>query len=191
MLLLYPGPANWSNSSSHIYIPLCFYFIPSIRLPHISLLYLHSTMLLLYHPHWHQKLRPVNNLHSTMLLLYRSVSGSIPFCFRIYIPLCFYFIGMPGPVQRMQSGIYIPLCFYFISKYDRICIYCYNLHSTMLLLYLIPSMIPFTSLPIFTFHYASTLSFKCCPQIMQNCGFTFHYASTLSSSCIGKNRRIF
>ena len=36
---------------------------------------------------------PFSDLHSTMLLLYRSMIG-LSFCLmKIYIPLCFYFIG--------------------------------------------------------------------------------------------------
>ena len=53
------------------------------------------------------------------------------------------------------------------------------LHSTMLLLYLIPPARPENSI-IFTFHYASTLSETEVPKIVDSVIFTFHYASTLS-----------
>ena len=80
------------------------------------------------------------NLHSTMLLLYRRLPtetgrGLFPFTFhyastlsrkpdhdyrnrfRIYIPLCFYFIWTSGRGEQRISLIYIPLCFYFIRVY--------------------------------------------------------------------------
>ena len=84
--------------------------------------------------------RPLyNDLHSTMLLLYRTAQGLLPAsAARIYIPLCFYFIGSrsalpPGWSVNLHSTmlllypssssslfqrflIYIPLCFYFINN---------------------------------------------------------------------------
>ena len=60
--------------------------------------------------------RPLyNDLHSTMLLLYRTAQGLLPAsAARIYIPLCFYFIGSRSALPPGWSV---------------------NLHSTMLLLY--------------------------------------------------------
>ena len=93
-----------------------------------------------------------------MLLLYRA-NGRLPqLCRFIYIPLCFYFIGVHAG-YRMHEGkftfhyastlsittpfgeekvvqIYIPLCFYFIEDGRLIVLPC----------------------KVFTFHYASTLS---------------------------------
>ena len=54
-----------------------------------------------------------------------------------------------------------------------------NLHSTMLLLYLTPDILC-SGDPIFTFHYASTLSCTTSPGRKTRSPFTFHYASTLS-----------
>ena len=55
----------------------------------------------------------------------------------IYIPLCFYFIAEPPPHRTDRGAIYIPLCFYFIPASG--CMFAFQ--------------------GIFTFHYASTLSF--------------------------------
>ena len=61
----------WSHDGDHIYIPLCFYFIPLM----LSTKYSASA-----------------NLHSTMLLLYRILKHLVVQAITIYIPLCFYFI---------------------------------------------------------------------------------------------------
>ena len=55
--------------------------------------HLHSTMLLLYRSRSNTETLRKKNLHSTMLLLYRMHPlTDLLQCFRIYIPLCFYFI---------------------------------------------------------------------------------------------------
>ena len=116
-------------------------------------------MLLLYH-HQPQCNHPcILYLHSTMLLLYQQALAVKGLYKNIYIPLCFYFIQrLPRlclPIQYLHStmlllyrfgtylysapySIYIPLCFYFIrdfqSRFPCDLIY---LHSTMLLLYLL------------------------------------------------------
>ena len=79
----------------------------------------------------------IPHLHSTMLLLYLEQPDEMGAYDRIYIPLCFYFIAWPqvyGMIEKL------------------------NLHSTMLLLYPLSvihhNLVP----PLFTFHYASTLS---------------------------------
>ena len=56
------------------------------------------------------------NLHSTMLLLYPYWCKKSCRTYRIYIPLCFYFIKIPGTGTRNVTHIYIPLCFYFIPS---------------------------------------------------------------------------
>ena len=76
------------------------------------------------------------NLYSTMLLLYHLCDDRGIDCKPIYIPLCFYFIGN-----------------YFSDGFGGYA----HLHSTMLLLYQINSLISSCS-SLFTFHYASTLS---------------------------------
>ena len=60
------------------------------------------------------------------------------YCF-IYIPLCFYFILL-ALLYRSALPIYIPLCFYFIS-FPKVTAFSAwsNLHSTMLLLYPLPT----------------------------------------------------
>ena len=149
--------------------------------------YLHSTMLLLYpqvNPcrsiwrisftfHYASTLsykgtgerEENNNLHSTMLLLYPIKStwfSSLPR--RIYIPLCFYFIGRCGLI--------------FISIFI-------NLHSTMLLLYPNALHMLFQTLCIYI-----PLCFYFIPKDLDQedraAPFTFHYASTLSqySRCV-------
>ena len=120
----------------YIYIPLCFYFIWEIILTLISIIYLHSTMLLLYLSlqlpllsllniftfHYASTLSAVADdilkevlyLHSTMLLLYLTRELKMSIHQKIYIPLCFYFI----PVSVTDTS-------------DTLS----DLHSTMLLLY--------------------------------------------------------
>ena len=85
---------------------------------------------------------------------------------------------MPAP---LRFRIYIPLCFYFI-QFQSIHIDpgLLHLHSTMLLLYPMRNLNrPDTS--EFTFHYASTLSEKGGLCGGPKAKFTFHYASTLSA----------
>ena len=141
----------------------------------------------------------------------------------IYIPLCFYFISSAAHAAIFFFPIYIPLCFYFIltksTKSSCNCLFTFhyastlslistqntshnhNLHSTMLLLYLLP-VVYCIDHSVFTFHYASTLSKKSrlSPRLIHDLHstmlllyrggerdgrherdeFTFHYASTLS-----------
>ena len=108
-----------------IYIPLCFYFIlvdatieyiHSIFTFHYAStlsgrwcsivrrhkLHLHSTMLLLYREWRFEGCGRVHNLHSTMLLLYLNTFSSSSERFKIYIPLCFYFIT--GRLTPQRSG---------------------------------------------------------------------------------------
>ena len=55
----------------------------------------------------------------------------------IYIPLCFYFIFRVSFCLLHPVHIYIPLCFYFIRMRCSVKSACkWDLHSTMLLLYL-------------------------------------------------------
>ena len=120
-------------------------------------------------------------LHSTMLLLYRYPIRSGSCCKKLYIPLCFYYIGTSVRNPLSFSNLYIPLCFYYITRQQKgQQRYILSLHSTMLLLYLRriqhrrKLLLPLHStmlllypgildllLPlcyIFTFHYASTIS---------------------------------
>ena len=115
MLLLYQRKNETMTRYILIYIPLCFYFIWTITTCRSTLTYLHSTMLLLYLFRGSGPLTLCKNLHSTMLLLY------------------------PGDIKYVARGykIYIPLCFYFILKQDKKTGRFGNLHSTMLLLYLV------------------------------------------------------
>ena len=161
-----------------IYIPLCFYFILDCCSKSLTLIHLHSTMLLLYQ-------------------FVGSNNNSVAF---IYIPLCFYFIFVKVIFKSSstdlhstmlllyrswhgyviyRSIIYIPLCFYFIWSDARIPVLPPNLHSTMLLLYRNRYQ-NFLLGFLFTFHYASTLSTPTFNNALGINGFTFHYASTLS-----------
>ena len=148
--------------------------------------------------------RPLyNDLHSTMLLLYRTAQGLLPAsAARIYIPLCFYFIGSrsalpPGWSVNLHSTmlllypssssslfqrflIYIPLCFYFINNiypfHSSLWKFTFHYASTL-------SLSPLSNgigYPSFTFHYASTLSVPVKIVFKSSKKFTFHYASTLS-----------
>ena len=187
-----------------IYIPLCFYFIrahPESKTMynhylHSTMLllyrfcrdfwkafmqYLHSTMLLLYPAAEQGENYDDPHLHSTMLLLYHRSFGYSVTKNWIYIPLCFYFIRMGLRNSALQIQIYIPLCFYFIPELNLL----------------------IADLTVFTFHYASTLSFcvvsyKHVKEDLHSTmlllyqvkghewnnteSFTFHYASTLSNN---------
>ena len=79
----------------------------------------------------------------------------------IYIPLCFYFIVGAAMNGIDVSSIYIPLCFYFICMLSELVrAGAINLHSTMLLLYQPPLPALYAYRCVFTFHYASTLSYN-------------------------------
>ena len=107
-------PAVSGPSGFAIYIPLCFYFIPSGCVWSIWIFNLHSTMLLLYLRNVAMVHTAELHLHSTMLLLYLFTSPLCVFPCLIYIPLCFYFIlRRVVPVRIIRP----------------------HLHSTMLLLY--------------------------------------------------------
>ena len=60
----------------------------------------------------------------------------------------------------------------------------HNLHSTMLLLYRDVVYRQVRRYLIFTFHYASTLSFLVLKGESMSTSFTFHYASTLSCAAL-------
>ena len=75
-------------------------------------------------------------LHSTMLLLYLTSSLKESSPFRLYIPLCFYYIHSVPWKESPWFLLYIPLCFYYID-----CV-----------------IFSLTRDYCFTFHYASTIS---------------------------------
>ena len=136
MLLLYLQEHEWSNTVRIIYIPLCFYFIGNSPPTLCTYLHLHSTMLLLYpEPHF-ATARHKKHLHSTMLLLYHRILKRRMRPFKIYIPLCFYFIVNTDSEQELRVG--------FTFHYASTLSWCvqFVLWSEWL----------------FTFHYASTLS---------------------------------
>ena len=121
-------------------------------------------------------------LHSTMLLLYRYPIRSGSCCKKLYIPLCFYYIGTSVRNPLSFSNLYIPLCFYYITRQQKgQQRYILSLHSTMLLLYPICLKI-WTMSNTFTFHYASTISKADSAQKKASASFTFHYASTISGN---------
>ena len=116
-----------------------------------------------------------------MLLLYRLCGLLIFFVFFIYIPLCFYFIRFKFEVKSEADTIYIPLCFYFIKEGTRSCLSAGpNLHSTMLLLYLLSYWI--ISSVFSNLHSTMLLLYRLSPRLRRRppSQFTFHYASTLS-----------
>ena len=106
---------------------------------YISLIYLHSTMLLLY-----QVIHTFHNKHNIL----------------IYIPLCFYFIfnalvnGASGLVFTFHYASTLSLTIFRHREQTL------HLHSTMLLLYQRRTVSDHIW-PLFTFHYASTLSNSC------------------------------
>ena len=165
---------------------------------------LHSTMLLLYPKFREGSSSHETNLHSTMLLLYRIFcSFAEVHLMDIYIPLCFYFIGMETMARSASAYLHSTMLLLYqgvgrgVSKRQD------NLHSTMLLLYPWGDRVVFFELriyiplcfyfitavclsypqtPQFTFHYASTLSGDDIMAKAKYTRFTFHYASTLSQS---------
>ena len=88
-------------------------------------------------------------LHSTMLLLYLSRIRSTQVLWNIYIPLCFYFIGL----QRWLQKCFTKFTFHYASTLSQ----GYfqprpvrpNLHSTMLLLYRFWIWFIWCNLPIY------------------------------------------
>ena len=158
MLLLYQNENLERVFDFFIYIPLCFYFIMCMRYDkevsiiftfhyastlsrdlggfnriNLSFTFHYASTLSMTHQF---RSLPQIHLHSTMLLLYPYSLKWQAWPWRIYIPLCFYFILM-----RLQVTT-SPL---------------WNLHSTMLLLYPTDKHW-WTGERLFTFHYASTLS---------------------------------
>ena len=155
-----------------IYIPLCFYFIQKAL---IEVMYsfknLHSTMLLLYPSvpllatlakitftfHYASTLSrtifwpgpPNSYLHSTMLLLYHPAGAARALIDRIYIPLCFYFIACD--FSGLVSGT--AFTFHYASTLSqgiaRLLSWCFHLHSTMLLLYLMRPVNDVSSMSIY------------------------------------------
>ena len=81
------------------------------------------------------------DLHSTMLLLYRHARAGMRWRIYIYIPLCFYFIAY----RDNCPDAYVQFTFHYAStlSYARTPEFAdlFNLHSTMLLLYLISLML--------------------------------------------------
>ena len=163
-----------------IYIPLCFYYIlpDTMKMPLYTAFTFHYASTISHYKYFFQQFHIY--LHSTMLLLYprkdfrrrrdtsftfhyastisMSISSSTSFHFQIYIPLCFYYIGV---LKKLGYWLMV------------------NLHSTMLLLY--PGSSSYLSLHVqFTFHYASTISEVPTVKAVSEYLFTFHYASTIS-----------
>ena len=150
VLCIYPG-------LQHLHSTMLLLYPHTLCRGFRHILYLHSTMLLLYLRHliarpstfWftfhyastlsESSYAPCGcwrNLHSTMLLLYPKAKPERRAIYRIYIPLCFYFIPKRISVTRNEIYIYIPLCFYFIrSTPGWVRALGSDLHSTMLLLY--------------------------------------------------------
>ena len=154
---------NGISSSSirriEIYIPLCFYFI-CLFLSHGQRAFLIYIPLCFYFIE-----APIGiageiriHLHSTMLLLYRKSQITCSMGSDIYIPLCFYFIEYPVILRIRKADLHSTmLLLYLIFTTSSRTVFAY-LHSTMLLLYLLPASIWFSICVQFTFHYASTLS---------------------------------
>ena len=137
-------------------------------------------MLLLYQPLKLFQGSEILPLHSIMLLLYPISSPSVKHSGKSFtfhyastlssllsclirslltlhsIMLLLYREG--EILLRIRYTLYIPLCFYFIEE---------------------PFYFFYLS-PIFTFHYASTLSLGTAFCVLTSIFFTFHYASTLS-----------
>ena len=139
--------------------------------------------------------------HYASTLSHRSIHS--PSLRMIYIPLCFYFIALLICNTRCLPQIYIPLCFYFIMMpQEKKITLSQHLHSTMLLLYLIPLLRVVSKVLIYiplwfyfithrnlnahgrNLHLHSTMLLlylgKTLATLRKN-KLTFHYASTLST----------
>ena len=139
MLLLYHYPETESQFPILIYIPLCFYFIPSWSGQRLSHQNLHSTMLLLYPGpvqnvmllcylftfHYASTLsrnrKPQmhlngTDLHSTMLLLYLLSGQRHPLLVCDLHSTMLLLYRWQANISVYPSSIYIPLCFYFIRR---------------------------------------------------------------------------
>ena len=101
---------------------------------------LHSTMLLLYHLSAMATYVDCINLHSTMLLLYREniMATKLTGYKHLHSTMLLLYHQTDAKII-LSSTIYIPLCFYFISFTSR----------------------QVVNISQFTFHYASTLSQDC------------------------------
>ena len=120
-----------------------------------------------------------SNLHSTMLLLYRFQPGERVL---LHAPFTFHYAStLSYRKVRTTIGlyIYIPLCFYFIDHNGNTEVRVFNLHSTMLLLYLSGvrsfSRSALIYIPLCFYFIDGVVR-----QISSMYRFTFHYASTLS-----------
>ena len=81
--------------------------------------------------------------------------------------------------ELTQKNLHSTMLLLYLIHYHGFDDYFLNLHSTMLLLYLIADMKAMGG-QVFTFHYASTLSSASISSSPRIALFTFHYASTLS-----------
>ena len=116
MLLLYPLSCMELALRCPIYIPLCFYFILAGCWPHLLLHLFTFHYASTLSSQFRHCLLQILYLHSTMLLLYHVCIILSFHSGRIYIPLCFYFISTCNYAFISGFYIYIPLCFYFITQ---------------------------------------------------------------------------
>ena len=202
MLLLYLVPEHRYSPVIEIYIPLCLYFIADLL--HRICIWCQFTF------HYASTLSTlmctvsggIVYLHSTMLLLYRLNRHHIKEVIIIYIPLCFYFIALPRSYRhRDHPNLHSTMLLLYHDRTAVLNVKKHNLHSTMLLLYQIAQMqiqaqvqdlhstmlllypCPRTSLPSSNQDLHSTMLLLYPIQWSSLGGtnlFTFHYASTLS-----------
>ena len=141
-----------------IYIPLCFYFITkaSRRRSGGKWFTFHYASTLSRIPCTLSQFRCLFTFHyaSTLSLYKRSVRRE----FRIYIPLCFYFIARKARGRWLGSSF----TFHYASTLSEFWTHSWSIKD------------------IFTVHYASTLSILSNVSRKPLIKFTFHYASTLS-----------
>ena len=157
MLLLYLVFGARRDTKFHIYIPLCFYFIPT---PHEGN---PSGIRFTFH-------------YASTLSRYKEAFLSSYF---IYIPLCFYFITRSIRFIPWVPFIYIPLCFYFIPSSSIACcitsVFTFHYASTLSRFLLQKSYVPKIYIPL-CFYFIPQGDFL----YVRWSEFTFHYASTLS-----------
>ena len=132
--------SNCQNSEEltllNLHSTMLLLYLKLIDFNAVLLVYLHSTMLLLYQGGYGQSEEDGIYLHSTMLLLYRFFVPEHTFLpLHLHSTMLLLYLKNPF-ITQFVVFIYIPLCFYFIDLLNlfssRISS---HLHSTMLLLY--------------------------------------------------------
>ena len=158
MLLLYLRMTFNPVSSSHLYIPLCFYYIKC------QIYYCYSGYSFTFH-------------YASTISKTQWIKTTIKYNFT------FHYASTISVKNRLSVLTHSAFTFHYASTISNnprsVATAIKTLHSTMLLLYL-DATIPNIVAIAFTFHYASTISTVPGCTGCSIVPFTFHYASTIS-----------